>query len=253
MASKLTCLVLLIVATAPRPAGAQSNVRIEFAETADHDFRSDPSPDVVLDAWLTAREKTLVEDVIHEAERRVRALMPSLTSEILVTVVLVDRDLGSVGGVSGRAAAPGELVIELSTAFPGGVEAQLPALSRTLFHELHHLVRGWTIADNRFGPGIAIAAVNEGLAEVFAEEQTGIFFAAGEYPENAAEWAREVLSLPADANYAHWMFEHPDGRKAIGYRTGRYLVHRAMANSGTSVLALSELSPDEILDLAGVN
>jgi hypothetical protein len=46
------------------------------------------------------------------------------------------------------------------------------------------------------------------------------------------------------------MGEHPDGRNSIGYRVGRYIVHQATANSGKSILELSELTPDEILALA---
>jgi hypothetical protein len=46
------------------------------------------------------------------------------------------------------------------------------------------------------------------------------------------------------------MFEHPDGRTSIGYRVGRYIVHEAMRNSGKDILALSALSPEEILNMA---
>ena len=108
-----------------------------------------------------------------------------------------------------------------------------------------------TISGNHFGPGIATAAVNEGLANVFAEQYTGVSFEAEAYPENVDEWVVEILALPTDADYGEWMFEHPDGRQAIGYRTGRYIIHQAMANSGKTILQLSELSPDEILELAG--
>ena len=82
-------------------------------------------------------------------------------------------------------------------AYPGGLEAQLPKLTRTMYHEMHHLARGWTILGNQFGPGIAIAAVNEGLAEVFAEIESGVELASSEYPPEADAWAREILALPA--------------------------------------------------------
>ncbi|MCG8468563.1 MAG: DUF2268 domain-containing protein [Gemmatimonadetes bacterium] len=243
----------LTLLVGPFSIAAQSDVLVQFAETAAFEFRGAPPPDLALHETLSDQEKVRIENEIQGVEREVRRLMPALADEIRVTVVLVDRDLRSVGGVSGRADAPGELLIELSTTFEGGVPALLPGLSRAMFHELHHLVRGWTIVGNRFGPGIPIAAVNEGLADVFADEQTGVVLAANEYPEQVSAWAREIMSLPVDASYGDWMFEHPDGRRAIGYRTGRYIVHQAMANSGKSVLELSELSPAEILDLAGLD
>ena len=142
---------------------------------------------------------------------------------------------------------------KFSSVFPGGISAAAQsALSSTIFHEFHHLDRGWTIQGNKFGAGIPIAAVNEGLASVFAEEYTGVYFeAAFSYPENAAEWLEEILALPVDADYSTWMMgEHPDGRNSIGYRVGRYIVHQATANSGKSILELSSLAPKEILRLA---
>lgn len=42
------------------------------------------------------------------------------------------------------------------------------------------------------------------------------------------------------------MFQHPDGRMGVGYRTGRFLEQRAMENSGLDIVALSERTPDEI-------
>ena len=112
--------------------------------------------------------------------------------------------------------------------------------------------RGWTIQGNKFGAGIPIAAVNEGLASVFSEEYTGVYFeAAYSYPENAVEWLEEILALPEDVDYSTWMMgEHPDGRNSIGYRVGRYVIHQATAKSGKDILELSKLSPKEILELA---
>lgn len=198
-------------------------------------------------------EKRLINDVIRQAEREVRALLPALPDRIEVTVVTIDRNIDIVGGVTGRAYAPGKVLLEVSETYPGGVMAAAQAaLEGSVYHEFHHLARGWTIEGNRYGPGIAIAAVNEGLASVFSENYTGIYFeAANAYPEEAEAWLQEIVSLPADADYGTWMFQHPDGRTAIGYRIGRYIVHRAAANSGLDVLELSDMSPGDILDLAG--
>ena len=60
-----------------------------------------------------------------------------------------------------------------------------------------------------------------------------------------------IMLLALNANYQHWMFQHPDGRLAVGYRTGNYLIRKAMAKSGKDVLELSEHTPDEIYKMAG--
>jgi len=199
-------------------------------------------------------DKQRINTIIIDSEKKVRALLPLLPKEIKVTVTLIDRNIDIVGGVTGRADAPGVVLIEISHAFPGGIFAAAnTALSSTIFHEFHHLVRGWTIEGNKFGAGIPIAAVNEGLATVFSEQYTGVEFDANAYPDNVEKWVEEILVLPTDANYSHWMMgEHPDGRVSIGYRVGRYIIHQAIANSDKDILELSELSPDEILKLAQV-
>ena len=180
--------------------------------------------------------------------------MPILTPDITVNVVAIDRNIDIVGGVTGRADAPGVIEVMLSTATQGGVSASArQALTSTMYHELHHLVTGWTMTENKYGPmhGIPIATVNEGLASVFAETYTDEYFAeAYDYPEQVAEWLDEIMQLPLDANYNHWLSGfHPDGRSAIGYRLGRYVIHEAMRKTGKNILEVSEMTPDAILQL----
>lgn len=221
------------------PSGTSSSMQILFHEGDAGSF--------------SVAEKETIANILVESETAVRELLHNLPEVIEVSVFLIDRDVDIVGGVTGRADAPGIVIVELSKVFPGGVIAAAnSALSSTIFHEFHHLNRGWTIQENKFGPGIPIAAVNEGLASVFAEEYTGVYHEqAYSYPENASEWLEEILALPKNADYFTWMMgEHPDGRNSIGYRVGRYIVHQAAAESGKDILELSELSPKEILELA---
>lgn len=224
----------------PKEAASENNatLSIVFDDAGENGFSNE--------------DKQLITDIIIESEKKVRKLLPNLPQEIEVTAVSIDRNVDIVGGVTGRADAPGVVLVELSRVFPGGISAAAQsALSSTIFHEFHHLERGWTIQGNKFGAGIPIAAVNEGLASVFAEEYTGVYHEeAYSYPEEAPKWLEEILSLPKDANYSTWMMgEHPDGRNSIGYRVGRYITHQAMANSGKNIIELSKLSPDEILGI----
>ena len=180
------------------------------------------------------------------------AYLPDLEEQITLNVLTTDRDLSDVRGVTGRADRVNEIEIELSVTYEGGLDAAIASgLRATLLHELHHTVRGWTIHRNQYGYGIDIAAINEGLAEVFAETRIG-------YPPQLytdtpdfSAWADEIRALPQDANYREWMFQHPDGREAIGYRTGVWLVKKAMENSGKDVLELSRYSVRHIYKLAG--
>ncbi|MDF0717395.1 DUF2268 domain-containing putative Zn-dependent protease [Muricauda sp. 334s03] len=207
------------------------------------------------DGKFTTEQKELIQQVVLESEKEIRTLLPTLPDSIQVSLEIVDWNLDVVGGVTGRTEtnSPPVVFIQISKNYPGGVAAAThKALKHTIFHEFHHLYRGWAIRDNKFGPGIPIAAINEGLAVVFSEEYTSAMEADSPPEDEIAEqWVTEIMALPKNADYQQWMFQHPDGRQSIGYRTGNYLIRKAMTRSRKSVLELSELSPDEIFQLAG--
>jgi tetratricopeptide (TPR) repeat protein len=204
---------------------------------------------------FTLEDKQIIDSIIVQSEEKIRTLLPSLTKDIRLIVSIIDRNIDEVGGVTGRTEThtPGEVIIEISNVFPGGIkEAVKTSLASTLFHEFHHIYRGWAIRDNKFGPGISIAMVNEGLAVAFSEIYTGKIFDGNSYTVKADNWVKEILLLPKDANYAQWvMGKHPDGRTSIAYRAGNYLIHKTMVKSKMNILELSKLSPNEILKLGG--
>jgi uncharacterized protein YjaZ len=217
----------------------QSVVEIEYDKGGRYKFNQE--------------EKDLVKQVISLAEMSVRAQLPELDTKIRIVVTSIDREINQVGGVTGRADAVGEVVIMISTKYPGGViEAIKAGLSGTVHHEFHHLVRGWTMNGNQFDKGIPIAAVNEGLAVVFSEKYSGVVEEGNAYPKNVDSWVNEILDLPKYADYGEWMMLHPDGRESIGYKSGKYIVERAMKNSAMDILELSKVTPYEILKLSGV-
>ncbi len=74
----------------------------------------------------------------------------------------------------------------------------------------------------------------------------------GDYPDDVGSWVAELKTLPASAPYWMWMFQHPDGRRWIGYRAGTYIADQAISASGRSAAELAETPTDEILRLAGV-
>lgn len=206
------------------------------------------------DENFTEDEKEMIIDSLTAAETRIRTLLPKLPAEITVSFTLTDRKFDLNGGVNGRAErnSPAEVVVEVSSTYAGGVgKAIETALVSVIYHEFHHLSRGWAIQDNKYSTEIYVAAVNEGLAVAFSEVFTGVFLPWNNYSNVDEEWVEEILSLPEDTNYNHWMFQHPDGRIGIGYKTGNFIVRKAMSNSGKNILELSQLSPKKILKLAG--
>jgi len=47
-------------------------------------------------------------------------------------------------------------------------------------------------------------------------------------------------------------FDNPDGRRWVGYKTGTWIVDKAMQKSGKSVVELTVLPVDEIIALSDV-
>jgi len=204
---------------------------------------------------FTESQKVFITKVISKSEEELRRLLPNLPDSIKVIVENVDWDLDIVNGVTGRTETnkPPLVLVQISNNYKGGViDSVYQGIKSTIFHEFHHLSRGWAIQDNKFSYGIPNAMVNEGLAVVFTEIYTGNINEVNAYPNEADNWVKEILALPLDASYSDWvMGEHPDGRTYIGYRTGNFLVRKAIINSKKTILELSELMPDEIIKLAG--
>ena len=69
-------------------------------------------------AGFSDEEKQLITELITQAEQEVRALLPTLPDVIEVTAMVIDRNVDIVGGVTGRADAPGKVLIEISSVFP---------------------------------------------------------------------------------------------------------------------------------------
>jgi hypothetical protein len=204
---------------------------------------------------FTQPQKEFIREAIFDSETEVRNLLPKLPDSIMVIVENVDWNLDIVGGVTGRTEtnSPPLVMVQISNNYrEGQIDSVQAALRATIFHEFHHLSRGWAIQDNKFSYGIPNAMVNEGLAVAFTEIYTGNINEVNAFNDEADNWVREILELPLDADYSDWvMGEHPDGRTYIGYRTGNFLIRKAMTKSGKNILELSELMPDEIIKLAG--
>ena len=72
-------------------------------------------------------------------------------------------------------------------------------------------------------------------------------------PEDVLAWVGELLKLPESERWDQWMYQHPDGRRWIGYRAGTYIADRAISESGRSAAELVLIPNEEgILKLAGI-
>ena len=69
--------------------------------------------------------------------------------------------------------------------------------------------------------------------------------------ETMARWYAE-LQIATDPNSEKWYINHPDGRQNIAYKTGAWIVDRAIDHSGISIIELTRMNYKDIISLANV-
>jgi hypothetical protein len=212
--------------------------------------RYEPAADSVFDAAARA----LVDSIAQPALDEIAAALPGVPDTVRL-VIAVGPQVIDVTGEVGGAMAPGEVRWTVNPSHPRGLAGIVRASLRLmLFHEVHHLVRGWTFRGGTPPRHILDAAIAEGMASVFARDVAGAHATWATPPDDVAAWFEELRALPRAElmRYNQWMFDHPDGRRWIGYRTGTWIVDRAIARSGGSAVTLVRTPPDEVLRLAGL-
>jgi hypothetical protein len=200
-------------------------------------------------------ESTLavLRDIADATEVEVRTHLPTLEDQLRL-VVQVGTQVIPETGEAAASIAPGVIAWTVDPGRPGGVTAIAQShLRHTLFHEMHHLVRGWTFYGGAPSDSFMHGVVSEGLATAFARDAAGDDAPWGQYSaDEACAWVAELRALPRDANYQQWMFQHPDGRRWIGYRAGTFIADEAIARGKTSAAALVETPWDGVLALSGL-
>jgi hypothetical protein len=194
-------------------------------------------------------ERRTIEQIATATVAEVRRLLPMLSKQITLHVE-TDTNVIPEIGATGSADSPSTIRWRVDPDRAGGVQAIATSHLRTfLFHELHHLARGATLPPG--SGGYIDAMITEGLATAFERDFGGARPLWGIYPDNVGEWVTEVRALPTHIPRRDWMFQHPDGRRWIGYKVGTYLVDRAMRASGKSAVDLVSVPADQILTLGG--
>jgi len=193
-----------------------------------------------------------VASIAGAAASEVRRFLPALNPDILLWV-RAGTDVIPETGEAGMSLRPGlvEWVVDPQRA-GGIVNSAETHLRNTLFHELHHQVRGWVMRGGTGPTSLMDAVIAEGLATVFARDAAGHDAPWAQYPTNVEDWVAEIQSLTGTHDRRHWMFQHPDGRRWIGYRTGTYICDRAVKRSGLTPAELVSETTERILNLASI-
>lgn len=200
--------------------------------------------------FLSDTERALAERICARVDNELRTLLPTLPDPVHVHIATGRRVIPEMG-CAASAMTPRSVSFRLDPGHPGGCAVLLhQRLHPALFHECHHLVRGWVRHGGKLRHRFIEGVICEGLASAFERDAADSTPPWCRYPDNVRDWVDELLRLPMSAPYAQWMFLHPDGRKWVGYRAGVFIADRAIAASGRSAAELAETGYEEILQLA---
>lgn len=194
-----------------------------------------------------------VRAVCAQVQAELPPLLPTLDRRVEVLLVVGgDRVIPEIG-CTGSSVAPRLVVWTVDPNRSEGVVGIVNArLRHALFHEFHHLARGWVFYGGEPTDTFMDGVISEGLATAFERDAAGSDPPWGQYDSQVGSWVSELMALPREAPYGDWMFRHPDGRRWIGYRAGTYLADRAIENSGRSAAQLVNTPSVEVLRMAGV-
>ena len=222
------------------PSLTAQTILVEFSDSGGYVFSDE--------------EQAVIVEIAGATEAEVRESLPLLPPEIRLTVS-VGTGVVPETGETGLAPQPGYVSWTVDPSQPEGIVAIARThLRSTLFHELHHLARGYVVRGGEPRTSFMDAVVSEGMATAFQRDFAGTAPPWGDYPDDVTAWVDELLALPMSAygSYQQWMFQHPDGRRWIGYRVGTYIVDQAMLASGLSSADLVLTRTEDVLSLAGV-
>jgi hypothetical protein len=213
-------------------------VHPEFADTSRYTF--------------PAGVREAVREVCVQVQEEMPALLPALSRRVEVLVVAGDHGSPEIGS-TGSSVAPRLVVWTVDPNRPEGVVEIVNArLRHALFHEFHHLARGWLFYGGEPVDSFMDGVICEGLATAFERDEAESVPPWGQYDSQVESWVLELMALPKDAPYGDWMFRHPDGRRWIGYRAGTHIADRAIKRGGRSAAELVNTPSAEILSMAGI-
>lgn len=120
---------------------------------------------------LGQSDRDLIQQISESSEREIRKFLPELDPDVRLSVrtgLDVIPDTGEVG----RALAPGRACWVVDHTRHESIEAVVIArLRSTLFHEFHHLVRGWVMTGGEQPKTFMHGVVSEGLATAFERDR----------------------------------------------------------------------------------
>lgn len=209
-----------------------------------------------LNQYQNPEQQPQVTEAIQAYWNEARGLMPELPEDI--NIYFYNKIITPGYSSGGFAYAPDTITLGFDDTYPDETEKWFQ-LRDAVLHESYHLAQGFTGFDNEGKPRPVPAAIEqavyEGAATVFEREYSTAQKKAGwaEYMDDATMLGlvKEVQALTDDYDIQQWKFYDPaTDRKWTLYRTGTFIVDRALSKSKLDILDIRHKTWQEILDSA---
>jgi hypothetical protein len=188
-------------------------------------------------------ERDVIETIASDAALEARRYLPALPDKIVLQVQ-AGKNVIAETGETGYAEPPNIVHWTVDPARGGGVTTIARRQLRTsLFEFFHHLVRAQTVKST----SLMDEVIGDGMAIAFERDFAGGSPPWGVYPDEVVAWVDELMALPATTDATSF---RDDRRRWIQFKTGTYLVDRAMRSSGQSSAQLVSRPTDEVIRLA---
>lgn len=195
-----------------------------------------------------------VEEIIKAAYEKAAKLLPTLSKNLNIVVRPNKNNYIKETGENGYTYDSELVIIEFSPTLPYGKDNLIKNVENAVFHECNHAARyRWLYSQGVFESTIIDAGIHEGLATIFAGKYANGTSPWGKYEddETMRGWLKELRQADKNGDsWSKWGFDHADGRKWVGYKTGTWIVDKAMQKSGKNVIDLTCVLSRDILKTA---
>ena len=189
-----------------------------------------------------------VYTTIRAATEEATPLLPPLSPYVNISVYPTREGLIKETGDMGFTYDEERIEILFDPTLPYGVEKHKEHLRATTFHELNHTARSLVIP---YDPSPLSDMVSEGTATVFERDFANGSPLWGLYEDEATmrQWLKEIKALPTNEKNYEYLFDHPDGRRWIIYKTGTWVIDHLIKSEQATLNELTLMPVEQVIDL----
>lgn len=204
--------------------------------------------------WAEAKKHGIkradIRRLVREAAEAATKELPEVSPHLNIVICPADSsETIKETGDGGITYSEEYMSIVFDYAVPFGAEAVKESLRTTTMHEMVHAasyknVEGWI-------PAPLQSVVYEGLATVYQKKHSQTPPLWSEYGDDATmqKWLDEIKTLPTDVKNFDYLFDHPDGRRWIIYKTGTWMIEKLLATKKHSFNELMNLPYKKVIRL----